>query len=491
KARKLYEKHCKNSKSSSDILIELGYITDEKYIANYLYKHSEYIDENTLSYILPYLVNPYDLPQNNINLSPLLIYYTLDKTSNLLDYENNIKTSGAGTVLALLAGLGLMGVLGFAGYKYIKHHEDYNNKHLQLFGEEAPFMDKLVGSVFHSGDLLKHKFGISEKEFTLNLNNVLKNMRDPSKDIWNGIGKHVGFQIKEGGLYNIISGLKNDRRLSEGLQNKDFNKIAKAIKETDRVHQYLTNVYEVDTGKLMKKLMENNGEGLRTSFELLKGKINEMDLSDEEKQHHFDKMNKILKHFEDPNNLNKAIRFIEDKKVKITDNIDPHAFVYDISNLYYGMSMAGDILTNQKIRSKANNVLPPNTINDLPFLSVKNIDSAKQLHRFLEEEGHYEEYEKKLEEIRMKKEEEERKKQEELQRIQKEKEMKKYLESPIENLSELTYEQKKQILRKIYEQEGQKIYIIPGEDRIDYFLKKYINHPKYRQYFIRKNLPQV
>jgi len=496
KARKLYEKHCKNKKTSSDILLELNYVNDEEYIANYLYKHSEYIDENTLSYILPHLINPYDLPQNNINLSPLLIYYTLNKTSNFLDYENNIKTAGAGTVLALLAGLGIMGALGFAGYKYMKHNEDYNNKHLQLFGKEASFIDKLVGSVFHSGDLLKHKFGIGEKEFELNLNNVLKNMKDPSKDIWDGIGKHVGFQVKEGGLYNIMSELKEsgDRRFFEGLKNKDFNKIANAIKDTKGTHQYLTNIYEVNTEKLMKKLTENNAEGLKNSFKSLKAKMNEMNLSDEEKQYHFDKMNKILEHFKDPNNLNKATNFIENKKVKITDDIDPHVFIYDTSNVYYGMSMAKDILQNRTIRNRVKNILPQNAINDFPMISVKNIDNARQLHHFLEREGYYTEHEKKLQEIRMKKEEEERKKQKELQRKQQETTMKQEEKNKgkLVRLSELSLYQMKKILSNIYKEQGKNIS--PNKiktEGIDIIIERYYNDPKYRHHFIRENVSKL
>jgi hypothetical protein len=277
KARKLYEKHCKNKKSSSDILLELNYVNDKNYISNYLYKHSEYIDENTLSYIMPYLINPYDLPQNNINLSPLLVYYILDKTSNFLDYENNVKTSGAGTVLALLAGLGIMGALGFAGYKYMKHHEDYNNKHLQLFGKEASFMDKLMGSVFHGGDLLKHKFGISEKEFELNLNKELLSVKDARKNT--DIAEHVGYVLKKGSIYNILGGIKDDRRFEDAIKNKNYKKLSEIVRNTDSVHDNLESYYKVDITKIAEQLKKDKEFFTRRENEIKQNP----ELSNEEK----------------------------------------------------------------------------------------------------------------------------------------------------------------------------------------------------------------
>jgi hypothetical protein len=398
KARKLYEKHCKDKKTSSDILLELGYTNDENIIANYLYKHSEYIDENTLSYIMPYLINPYNLPQNNINLSPILIYHTLNKTSNLLDYENNIKTSGAGTVLAVLAGLGIMGALGFAGYKYLKHHEDYNNKHLKLYGKEASFIDKLQGSLFYGGDLLKHKFGISEKELEIGLNNKLGNMADSSKNIWGGIGKHVGFKIKEGELYDALSQIGDDRRLLEGMKNKDYGKIAQAIKETPNAHQNLINIYEIDADRFMGELTKDGAKGLKEHFDTLKSRIEKTDISDEEKQYYYKEMDEIIDHFKDPKNVNKANNFIFNKKVKITEDVDPDLFVYDVSRLYRNMSMAADILKDKNVVSKVKNSLPSETLK-LDFnLGVKDMNAAKQLDNLLEKGGYYDRHKEKLKE---------------------------------------------------------------------------------------------
>ncbi|MFZ8856233.1 MAG: hypothetical protein ACO2OX_03515, partial [Candidatus Nanopusillus sp.] len=395
KARKLYEKHCKNSKSSSDILIELGYITDEKYIANYLYKHSEYIDENTLSYILPYLVNPYDLPQNNINLSPLLIYYTLNKTSNLLDYENNIKTSGAGTVLALLAGLGLMGVLGFAGYKYMKHHEDYNNKHLQLFGKEASFMDKLVGTVFHGGDLLKHKFGISEKELFLNLNKELGGMKGKETE-WNGIkAKVAGYSFDSEHLYNILSHIKNDNRFEKGMKEKNFKALAQAITDTPNASGYLHKYYEVDVKDLVHHL-KNKGENF---FNKLEESVLSSDISEEGKKYYLSRIHHMKNDFlKDDKKISEVLNNLHPSKrtVVVHEHGDPYKEAFKVTDTLMDLHEAFNMVKNENVRRNIQNTLGSNIVNMLVNSFSRNIgyDEAKELVRVLKEKGHFNDIDK-------------------------------------------------------------------------------------------------
>lgn len=396
KARKLYEKHCKNKKSSSDILLELNYVNDEKYIANYLYKHSEYINENTLSYILPYLINPYDLPQNNINLSPLLVYYTLDKTSNLLDYENNVKSAGAGTVIALLAGLGLMGALGFAGYKYMKHHEDYNNKHLQLFGEKASFMDKLMGSVFYSGDLLKHKFGVGEKELFINLNNELSQMKGGETE-WNGMrAKVAGYSFDGKHLYNILSEIKNDNRFEKGLKEKNFKTMAQAIVGTPRASQYLHKYYEVDTKDLIHHLKDKGNE----YFEELERKILSSDISNDEKIYHLSRIDHMKNNFlKDDNKINKVLNNLHHQKrtIVVHEHSNPYEEAFKVTNTFMDFHDILNMVKDKNVKDKIQNILGSNVLDKLtnPLSNYVGYDEARAIVKILRQAGFFDDIDKK------------------------------------------------------------------------------------------------
>ena len=244
KARKLYEKHCQNSKSSTDILIETNYFDEEQNIYNHFYKFADLIDNDLYNEVITNLMNIYYLP-NNINLSTVLLYYSLRKTADLTDYygnNNNIKVGGWGALAGLLIGGAILGGIGFAGYRFMKYGDHYESAHRSMFGKDASFFDKFVGSVFHKGDLAKHKFGVSENAIFESINKQLMNIKDKGLNQKMSIGgkdydiKHEGFFIGDRStFYGILGSFKDHKdfgKLIQGQKTGLINDIVKNYKHT-------------------------------------------------------------------------------------------------------------------------------------------------------------------------------------------------------------------------------------------------------------------